>query len=501
MSEDEFKVPAKSPQTSTKKPKESDKKPKDSGKGGRNPSKGGSKAARAAATKAKASKEAAASRKAARGKSSSKNKSPEGKLEAARVKGSSRLRDQKLPDVPDMGNLTPGERMGRVMGKKPQAGKKDEKKKEEPKSSRHAAIRSGLEKNAPSRPKAEPEVHVEKTPDGTQKLFKLVLVFLVALLAVLLVALVVKRSSFRSAENPATIAVIPAATGETSIPSGGEVESTISPGLGARAVSELFSGVAEPSELLSALEAGGLSGSIQPGTYSFAPGTDASSIAAAITARPAATSLTIWPGMTISEIDALLSNKGLCAPGEFTSAAEEAALGAGLSFAEGWLLAGNYSFTSASSLVKEMLSSTLSLFKGNASLLSASGLSMEQAVVIASMVNRETQDPSQMPVIAKIILNRLEEGMPLGIDATTRYELDDWTNPVPQSVYERDTPYNTRRRPGLPPSGIGCPGREAALAVLAPDGTTDLYYLHDPDGGLHTSATYEEHLETYERVH
>ena len=172
-----------------------------------------------------------------------------------------------------------------------------------------------------------------------------------------------------------------------------------------------------------------------------------------------------------------------------------------MSFIEGWLLAGSYRFSSAKTLVSDMLGAMLSLLTGLSGQVMAADLSLDQVVTIASMVNRETQDETQMPVIAAVILNRLEAGMPLGIDATTRYELDDWRGDVPQSVYERDTPYNTRRRPGLPPSGIGCPGAQAVLAVLMRDDTGALYYLHDDDGKLYTSMTYEEHLDTYEQVH
>ena len=91
--------------------------------------------------------------------------------------------------------------------------------------------------------------------------------------------------------------------------------------------------------------------------------------------------------------------------------------------------------------------------------------------------------------------------MPLGIDATTRYELDDWTGDLPQSAYEKITPYNTRRQKGLPPSGIGCPSPASLESVLEPADTGALYYLHDKDGRLYTSLTYEEHLETYERLY
>ena len=89
--------------------------------------------------------------------------------------------------------------------------------------------------------------------------------------------------------------------------------------------------------------------------------------------------------------------------------------------------------------------------------------------------------------------------MPLGIDATTRYELDDWAHQIPQETYERDTPYNTRRKPGLPPSGISCPSLEAVTAACIPLKTEALYYLHGKDGRIHTATDYEGHKKHIER--
>ena len=85
-------------------------------------------------------------------------------------------------------------------------------------------------------------------------------------------------------------------------------------------------------------------------------------------------------------------------------------------------------------------------------------LTTYDVLIIASMVEREAQLAKERPIIAAVIHNRLREGMPLGIDATIRYATRNWSEPLKQSELRIDSPYNTRRRTGLPPTPIGSPG-------------------------------------------
>ncbi|MGI8585814.1 MAG: endolytic transglycosylase MltG, partial [Thermoleophilaceae bacterium] len=82
--------------------------------------------------------------------------------------------------------------------------------------------------------------------------------------------------------------------------------------------------------------------------------------------------------------------------------------------------------------------------------------------------------------VASVIYNRLREGIPLGIDATTRFELDNWTEPLVESDFEADTPYNTRLNTGLPPGPIGSPGRDSMEAAANPEQSDFLYYVVKP---------------------
>ncbi|MDW5594700.1 endolytic transglycosylase MltG [Conexibacter stalactiti] len=101
-------------------------------------------------------------------------------------------------------------------------------------------------------------------------------------------------------------------------------------------------------------------------------------------------------------------------------------------------------------------------------------------LTIASMVEREVSVPSERPLVAAVIYNRLRDGIPLGIDATLRYEQNDWINPLKQSVLDADTPYNTRTKQGLPPGPIGSPGLASIRAAARPANSRALYYVVRP---------------------
>jgi uncharacterized YceG family protein len=121
------------------------------------------------------------------------------------------------------------------------------------------------------------------------------------------------------------------------------------------------------------------------------------------------------------------------------------------------------------------------------------------------MVEREARVARERAVIAGVIYNRLREGIPLGIDATIRYERNNWARPLRVSELERDTPYNTRLRRGLPPTPIGNPGAEALRAAAAPRRHDFLFYVVKPCGnGAHafseTGAQFQRDVAAYNRA-
>jgi hypothetical protein len=104
------------------------------------------------------------------------------------------------------------------------------------------------------------------------------------------------------------------------------------------------------------------------------------------------------------------------------------------------------------------------------------GYSVYDVVNVASMVEREIQVPEERKLAASVIYNRLDAGNPLGIDATIRFEDQNYTEPLVESRLNEPTPYNTRINPGLPPGPIGNPGR-ASLEAAANPAETDYFYF------------------------
>ncbi len=121
------------------------------------------------------------------------------------------------------------------------------------------------------------------------------------------------------------------------------------------------------------------------------------------------------------------------------------------------------------------------------------GFTLNEGVTIASMVEREAKVDKERPLIAGVILNRLDLGMPLQIDATVQYVLKGHRSTIYYEDLEVESPYNTYRVLGLPPGPIGAPGRKSLLAVIEPEETDYLYYVAKPDGSHAFARTLQEH--------
>ncbi|HVW69057.1 MAG TPA: endolytic transglycosylase MltG [Steroidobacteraceae bacterium] len=119
-----------------------------------------------------------------------------------------------------------------------------------------------------------------------------------------------------------------------------------------------------------------------------------------------------------------------------------------------------------------------------------------QAIILASVIEKETGLPAERPLIAGVFVNRLRKGMRLQSDPTVIYGLGpSYDGTVHSRDLTTDTPYNSYTRAGLPPTPIALPGRESILAALHPQETGDLYFVATAsgDGGHHFSKTLEEH--------
>ena len=119
-----------------------------------------------------------------------------------------------------------------------------------------------------------------------------------------------------------------------------------------------------------------------------------------------------------------------------------------------------------------------------------------QALILASIVERETAIPEERERIAGVFVRRLERGMRLQTDPTVIYGLgDDYKGDITFRDLRKDTPYNTYTRAGLPPTPIAMPSRASIHAALHPEPGDSLYFVATGDGHHHFSATLKEHNE------
>ena len=120
--------------------------------------------------------------------------------------------------------------------------------------------------------------------------------------------------------------------------------------------------------------------------------------------------------------------------------------------------------------------------------------SPEEALTLASIVEKETGRASERPAIAGVFIRRLQKGMRLQTDPTVIYGMgDQFHGNLRKDDLRRDTPYNTYTRGGLPPTPIALPGRDAIHSALHPSEGTHLFFVAKGDGTHTFSTTLEEH--------
>jgi UPF0755 protein len=256
----------------------------------------------------------------------------------------------------------------------------------------------------------------------------------------------------------------------------------------------------------------GLDTIIQTGTYRLSPAQTGREIAQTLKSTTLTdVTFAVLPGWRQEEIAASLPTSGLnITPEAFLAAASAPVLApdflpAGTS-AEGFLSPAVYTVprsTSAEQLVFLLLQDFSSrLTPEIRSGFASHGLSVYQAVTLASIVQREAVVDTEMPLIASVFYNRLAVDMPLQTDPTVQYargynaaQHTWWTNPLSADDLKQDSPYNTYVNPGLPPGPISEPGLAALRAVAFPAQSNYYYFQARCDGsGLHNFAeTLEQH--------
>ena len=126
--------------------------------------------------------------------------------------------------------------------------------------------------------------------------------------------------------------------------------------------------------------------------------------------------------------------------------------------------------------------------------LASSTHSLKDIVIMASLIEREARDPKDRRIIAGVLWNRLARKMPLQVDVTFLYTIGKDTFQLTTVDLISDSPYNTYKNKGLPPTPIGSPSLDSLLAAAEPTKNNYLFYLADHNGVTYFSRTYEEHL-------
>jgi UPF0755 protein len=219
--------------------------------------------------------------------------------------------------------------------------------------------------------------------------------------------------------------------------------------------------------------------------------------------------VTVPEGRTLAEIADLVASQGLDRD-SFVRAASDPApvrdLDPAAADLEGYLFPDTYDLPRTPDapqvLVHRMTQRFRAVLAPQLDAIGRSGLNVRQVVTMASIVELETGQFGERPRIAAVFLNRLQKGMLLQTDPTVIYALKKagrWDGNIRKRDLQLDSPYNTYRHAGLPPGPIGCPGREAILAVVDPAPTRALYFVSRNDGTHQFSETLAQHNRAVDR--
>ena len=165
---------------------------------------------------------------------------------------------------------------------------------------------------------------------------------------------------------------------------------------------------------------------------------------------------------------------------------------------EGYLFPDTYFITNdmtALDVIQKLEETMREVLDGYATQIAESGLTEDEVLILASILEREANDEQSMRMVSGILQKRLEIGMPLQVDATLDYMLNKTSAELTRDDLALNSPYNTYTRKGLPPRPIANPGKMAIEAVLNPILTEYLYYLTGTDGVFYYAETFEEHVQ------
>lgn len=219
--------------------------------------------------------------------------------------------------------------------------------------------------------------------------------------------------------------------------------------------------------------------------------------------------ITVREGLTLQQVDEYLAKNSVLPSGSFYECAKNCTIEENFSFLhsrpngqslEGYLFPDTYFVDPDTINPKSLMLRMLDNFDNKLdselrSGIAQRGYSIHQIVTMASLIEKESRKNSEKPIISGILWKRLEEGMILGVDATVRFALNKWTEPLTIDDLNTDSPYNTRKKGGLPPGPISNFSYESLKAAIQPETSEYYYYLHGNDGEIRYGRTNDEHNE------
>lgn len=244
----------------------------------------------------------------------------------------------------------------------------------------------------------------------------------------------------------------------------------------------------------------GLENKIQAGSFEISASMTPSEIANALTQGTSDVWITVLEGWRVEEIADMLERQE-----DLTEFDKDAFLFEA-SELEGYLFPDKYLVPklATNQLLIDVLNSTFETkvvqgLEDEIAAAEANGRSLDEVIILASLLEREAQGFTDMQHVAGILQNRLDIGMALQVDATMQYvkgyneALQEWWVPPTAADKELDSPYNTYKVTGLPPAPIANPGLDAIRAALDPLETDNLFYLHDRTGQIHYAEDLDGH--------
>lgn len=256
---------------------------------------------------------------------------------------------------------------------------------------------------------------------------------------------------------------------------------------------------------------------LQAGEYEFEPDTPALDVVYRM--RRGIVSplfVTVVEGWRLEEIADALDEQGVISREDFLDAAVAGNFDLDFDFLrrlgpvtplEGYLFPATYYYSrddSAEDVIQQMLQTLDDKFTEDLQNQALDqGMTMHGVLTLASIIEREAKVPEERPIMAQVFLTRLRRGTPLEADPTVQYAVADdpesvaefgyWKAQLTDDDLELDSPYNTYRVTGLPPTPISAPRLDSIMAVIEPADTNYLYFVAKPDGSHAFAETLEEH--------